>query len=307
MPVPATGEVLVQVKAAAINPSDIKNVLGKMHQTTVPRIPGRDFAGIVVEGPASRSLMGKSVFRFRRRRSVFRRDGSHAAISHRPGKWRAASAVEFEFRPGRRDRRRVSHRMGRDGRCRKNPARRNGAHPASGTTGAVGSTAARIVHSRGARVIGTVRKEADIASAGKTLPVEAWINLATTDLAAGVRDATNGRGADVVFDVVGGQMFEKCLASLALRGRQVAISSSPDPVVSFNLVNFYHNESRLLGFDSLKLSIAESAGILRLIVPGFESGIFPPPQVETFPLDEGPRLYREMAASKIKGKPILAP
>jgi NADPH2:quinone reductase len=51
-PVPRAGEVLVQVKAAAINPSDVKNVLGKMHETSTPRIPGRDFAGIVVEGPA---------------------------------------------------------------------------------------------------------------------------------------------------------------------------------------------------------------------------------------------------------------
>ena len=37
-------------KAAGLNPSDAKNVLGRMHQTKVPRTPGRDFAGIVVEG-----------------------------------------------------------------------------------------------------------------------------------------------------------------------------------------------------------------------------------------------------------------
>jgi NADPH:quinone reductase-like Zn-dependent oxidoreductase len=46
-PTPGPGEVLVQVKAAAVNPSDIKNVQGKMHETTVPRIPGRDFASRV--------------------------------------------------------------------------------------------------------------------------------------------------------------------------------------------------------------------------------------------------------------------
>jgi NADPH:quinone reductase len=50
VPIPAEGEVLVEVKAAAINPSDIKNVQGKMHETTVPRIPGRDFAGMIVKG-----------------------------------------------------------------------------------------------------------------------------------------------------------------------------------------------------------------------------------------------------------------
>ena len=60
VPIPATGEVLLQVKAAAINPSDVKNVMGKMHGTTVPRTPGRDYAGIVVEGPDE--LRGKSVF-----------------------------------------------------------------------------------------------------------------------------------------------------------------------------------------------------------------------------------------------------
>jgi NADPH:quinone reductase len=59
-PVPRADEVLVQVKAAAINPSDVKNVQGKMHETTVPRIPGRDFAGVVV-GDA-RKFTGQSVF-----------------------------------------------------------------------------------------------------------------------------------------------------------------------------------------------------------------------------------------------------
>ena len=58
VPKPAAGEVLVQVKAAAINPSDIKNVQGKIHGTTLPRTPGRDFAGIVVEGPPG--LVGTS-------------------------------------------------------------------------------------------------------------------------------------------------------------------------------------------------------------------------------------------------------
>src|SRR6201982_4158970 len=99
----------------------------------------------------------------------------------------------------------------------------------------------------------------------------------------------------------------KNASALAWRGRQVAISSSPEPRVSFNLVDFYHNESRLLGVDSLKLSFEETAEILRQLTPAIESGIFPPPRVETFPLEEGPGLYRDMAESKIKGKTILIP
>ena len=41
-PVPASGEVLVEVRATGINPSDVKNVLGIFPYTSVPRIPGRD-------------------------------------------------------------------------------------------------------------------------------------------------------------------------------------------------------------------------------------------------------------------------
>src|ERR1700737_1571714 len=75
VPIPAEGEVLVEVKAAAINPSDIKNVQGKMHETTVPRIPGRDFAGTIVKGPDE--LLGQSVFGSGGNLG-FGRDGSHA-------------------------------------------------------------------------------------------------------------------------------------------------------------------------------------------------------------------------------------
>src|SRR5271170_3954913 len=59
-PEPRSDEVLVAVKAASINPSDVKNVAGKMHGTTLPRIPGRDFAGVVVRGPAD--LLNREVW-----------------------------------------------------------------------------------------------------------------------------------------------------------------------------------------------------------------------------------------------------
>jgi NADPH:quinone reductase len=75
LPTPAAGEVLVEIKAAVINPSDIKNVQGKMHETTVPRIPGRDFAGMIVKGPDR--LLGQSVFGSGGNLG-FGPDGSHA-------------------------------------------------------------------------------------------------------------------------------------------------------------------------------------------------------------------------------------
>ena len=301
VPIPAEGEVLVEVKAAAINPSNIKNVQGKMHETTVPRIPGRDFAGMIVKGPDER--LGQSVFGSGGNLG-FGRDGSHAQYLAVP----ATAVLPLPRNLGFEQAAGIGVAYITAWAALVNAAQIQAGQTALilGTTGAVGSAAARIVHKLGARVIGTARKASEIP-AGSVLPVDDWIDLQAVDLAAGVRTLTGGRGADIVLDVVGGTMFEKCLSALAWRGRQVAISSSPEPQVSFNLVNFYHNESRLLGVDSLKLSFEETAEILRRLTPDIESGLFPPPRVETFPLEQGPRLYRDIAESRIKGKPILIP
>jgi NADPH:quinone reductase-like Zn-dependent oxidoreductase len=77
------GEVLVRVRAAAIHPSDVKNVLGKMEVTTVPRTPGRDFAGVVEDGPPE--WVGREVFGTGGDLS-FRRDDSHAEYLAVPAK-----------------------------------------------------------------------------------------------------------------------------------------------------------------------------------------------------------------------------
>jgi NADPH:quinone reductase len=74
-PRPSEGEALVKVMAAAINPSDVKNVQGGMAGTTLPRVPGRDFAGVVADGPPDdigREVWGTGGD------IGFMRDGSHA-------------------------------------------------------------------------------------------------------------------------------------------------------------------------------------------------------------------------------------
>jgi NADPH:quinone reductase len=68
--------------------------------------------------------------------------------------------------------------------------------------------------------------------------------------------------------------------------RQVAIASTGDLKVSFDLVDFYHREGRLFGVDTLKLGFAESASVLRGLFNGKESGDFKPPELATVTLDE---------------------
>lgn len=74
-PVPAADEVLVEVRATGINPSDIKNVQGLFPYTTTPRIPGRDFAGEVAAGPEE--LLDLAVWGGTGKGFSFYQDGCH--------------------------------------------------------------------------------------------------------------------------------------------------------------------------------------------------------------------------------------
>lgn len=76
-PDPRPGEVVVQVRAASLNPSDAKNVLGRMEGTTLPRTPGRDFSGVVVDGP--QEMLGSEVWGTGGDIG-FTRDGSYAEL-----------------------------------------------------------------------------------------------------------------------------------------------------------------------------------------------------------------------------------
>src|SRR4029453_16283708 len=107
-----------------------------------------------------------------------------------------------------------------------------------------------------------------------------------------VRGMTKGRGADVVFDTVGGPMFEPSLAALARRGRQLAITSVGDRRVSLDLLDFYHNESRLFGVDTRHRDAVASARLLDALTPVFEQGAFKAPKVDrVIPLSNGAAAY----------------
>ena len=108
------------------------------------------------------------------------------------------------------------------------------------------------------------------------LPVGQYINLGDGSLTRSVRSASVGRGVEVVLDVVVGPLFEPCLRCLTYRERHISVTSTGDGRVGFDLVDFYHREGRIYGGDTLKLGFAESAAVLRVVMPGIQRGTSPP-------------------------------
>jgi NADPH2:quinone reductase len=105
---------------------------------------------------------------------------------------------------------------------------------------------------------------------------------------------------------VGGPLLEPALQSLAFGGRQVVISSAGNPIVSFNLVDFYHNFSRLLGVDSYGLTPQQVAEIANELQGGFETGALKPPAIEIVPFEKAVDAYTRVADRQAKVKQVLS-
>jgi NADPH:quinone reductase len=301
LPAPSADQstALVRVMAASINPSDVKNVAGAMKQTILPRIPGRDFAGVVEAGPADwirAEVWGTGGD------TGFTRDGTHAELIAVPvaSLRRKPKILSFD-QAGSVGVNYMAAWCGLEA-----------ASLASGETvlligagGGVGSAAAQIARRRGARVIGAERRtphpDAPIHAIAEKLIIGA------EDLPAAVRAATDGRGADVVFDLVGGVMFRPAVNSLALGGRLIEIAVTGQREVSFDLAEFYHNESRLFGLDTLKRDLTASAQVLEALTPGFVAGDYrAAPIAETCGLGKAQEAYRKVAAGAA-GRIVLRP
>ncbi|WP_322015114.1 zinc-binding alcohol dehydrogenase family protein [Paraburkholderia sp. J12] len=297
-PVPAAGHVLVQVKAASVNPSDVKNVSGHFEHTVAPRVPGRDFSGVVVAGPdewggAEVWGTGGDI--------GFTRDGTHAefieiplaALARKPATLSHAEAASIG----------VNFVVAWLGTVDYGRVTKGETIAVIGISGGVGGAVAQIAKARGARVIGVAREEPLAGSPAARL-IDAFVPL-DEHTAARVRELTDGAGADVVYDAVGGVAFETALSLAKRRGRVVEISATGKRRVEFDLIDFYHNETQLFGADSAKLGVADSAPMMQAIAEGFDAGHFEAPVIAArFPLERARDAYEAVAAGT-RGRVVI--
>ena len=299
-PVPGPDEVLVQVHASSINPSDAKNVQGKMKQITLPRTPGQDFAGVVIAG--DKEIIGQEVWGTGGDVG-FTRDGSHAEYivipkrGARP-KPKCLSMVEAAS-------------VGRNyvtayfGLVQKAQMKEDETVLVTGASGGVGSSVIKIAKSKAARVIAVYRQAPEPEKA-RQLGIDLALSSPSDDFADRVKQFTKGKGMDVVFDCVGGPLFEIALNTLGMGGRQVNITSVGTTRVSFDLLDFYRRQLTLLGVNTITLDAIASADILEALRPAFEQGRLTPPEItRTCSLEEAVEAYREVDSGTAKGKIVF--
>jgi NADPH2:quinone reductase len=294
-------EVVVAVEAAGVNPSDVKAATGLMPYAVFPRTPGRDFSGRVVDGPGE--WIGKAVFGTSGHLGV-RRDGTHAthlvveaaALVEKPDDISMEEAAGIG----------VPFVTAIEGFRRSGIPTRNEHVLIMGVNGKVGQAAAQLATWHGAKVIGVVRKD-EAYDGHANAPIEI-INSATTNIAERLRELTDGKGADIVFNTVGDPYFDDAHLSLAKGGRQILIAAV-HKVVQFNILEFYRGRHTYVGIDTLAFSAVESAEILRSVLPGFASGFlrpFPIAESSVYPLCNAKAAYDAVISSS-RDRIVLRP
>jgi len=298
------GMAVVAIKAASINPSDVMTVSGRLEDVTLPRIPGRDFAGVVLEGPddwvgaevwGTGGDIGSSL------------DGSHAELIVLPVSALARKPATLDFAQAATVG--VNFVVGWLGAVETAELAAGETIAVFGVSGGVGTAVAQIARAIGAQRIVGVAPHAPAAGAPVAECIDEFVPFdADTDVPAEIRRITGGRGTDVVYDAVGGVTTPAAVASLAHRGRLVVISAMDTPIAEIDLRDFYHRELRMLGADSRKLDATASAERLERINPHFERGQFRPlPIAQAFDLDQGPDAYRAVAEKKMRGRIVIQP
>jgi NADPH:quinone reductase len=191
-----SASAIVKVVAASITPSDVKNVQGKMQHTTLPRVPGRDHAGVVVQGPSewigaevwgTGGDVGYSI------------DGSHAEMIVVPiaSLRRKPRHLSFEQAAAIG----VTYLAAWLGLVESARITADETLLVIGANGGVGSAVAQIGKWRGARVIGADRQQAR-SDAPEAAAFNEFLVLEKSPLDSMVRGATNNRGAEVGFDTI---------------------------------------------------------------------------------------------------------
>ncbi|QDE84099.1 NAD(P)H-quinone oxidoreductase [Myxococcus xanthus] len=304
-PVPGPGEVLVRVRASALNRADLLQLRGHYPAPpdVPPDIPGLEYAGeVVAVGPRARrfqpgdrvmGLVGGGAWSellvTHEREAIPIPDGMDfadaAAIPEAYLTAFDALVLQGELKPGETV---LVHAV------------------ASG----VGSAAALICQAMGARVVGTGRNAAKLARVADWGVARTVIcDTQPPRFADAVREETGGRGADLCLDLVGGSYVPETLNALAPRGRLMLVGLVAGAATEVNLGTVLTKRLRVTGTVlrsrplEEKIALAQSAE--RHLLPLFRSGALRPVVDAVVPRADIRQALERMAGNDSVGKLVV--
>lgn len=300
-PVPGEGQILVDVAAAGINFPDVLSIAGKYQvKTPTPFVPGNEAAGVV-------SAVGPGVTQF----AV----GDKAIINCIGGAFaekcvadvRACAPLpdDLSFEQGAG----FSVTYGTSYHALKQSANLQPGETVLvlGAAGGVGITAVEIAKAMGARVIAAASSDEKLefaVSAG----ADETINYSEVPLKETVKELTGGKGADVVYDPVGGELADQALRATAWHGRYLVIGFASGEIPKFPANIALLKEASIIGIwwgtwaaKNPKLQIQNMMELAKLVA----EGVLTPRVTESYALDDYVDAFKAITERRARGKVTL--
>jgi NADPH2:quinone reductase len=303
-PVPGPGQVLIQVEAAALNFFDILLCQGKYQEKPpLPFTPGAEVAGTIVSvGEGSRYRPGQRV--------LARPQLPHGGLAEKvavddEAVYPIPDEMPFEKAAAMYITYNTTY-YALHHRARLQPGEVLLVHAGSG---GVGSAAIQIGKAAGARVIATAGGPEKVQIC-RDLGAEVAIDYLTEDFVEVVKRVTDGRGADVIYDPVGGDTFDRSRKCIAFDGRILVIGFAggriADAPTNHALVKNYSIVGVHWGLFR-RLYPQQAEEMHQELMKLYEQGAIDPLIFRVYPLEEVPQALNDLGGRKTWGKLIVKP
>ena len=301
LPEPGPRDIVVKVGAASVNFPDVLTVSGDyQHKPDLPFVPGMEGAGIVHAVGAERLdwKVGDKVI-FGIRPGAF---AEYVAVTpkghllHLPEGWSFAEGAGF----------RVAATTAYHSLVHRGALRQGEVALIHGASGGVGLAAVQLAKHLGARVIATGADDERLAVV-KQNGADEVVNYRTSDFVTAVKALTDGKGADVIYDPVGGEVLEKSMRAAAYGARLLIVgftSGGPSKLMS--------NHVLIKGLSILGIRAGET--LLRLPQMGYSYaelpklaaiGVMRPHISHRFPMERAADAFRALIDRKVVGKAVI--
>jgi len=302
-PVPGPEDILVDVKASALNRADMLQRQGAYPAPfgSPSEIPGLEFSGVVLEaGDRVDSLKeGDRVFGLLGGGGYASRTITHHRMAVKiPTGWdfvQAAATPEVYLTAYDALFNRGNLQMGESVLVH-----------AAGS--GVGTAAVQLAHQAGAFVFGTAGSAEKLAGA-TDLGMNVGINYHEQDFAEVIKEVTSGAGVDVLIDFIGAPYWDKNIASLAVLGRLVEVGLMGGTKMEVDLRPLMAKRLQVCGTGLRGRTLGEklevTAQFRRHVLPHLASGSMKPIVDRTFPLEEVAEAHKYMETNANFGKIVL--
>ncbi|HEX2541553.1 MAG TPA: NADPH:quinone oxidoreductase family protein [Caldimonas sp.] len=300
-PEPQPGEVRVAIKAASLNFPDLLIVQNKYQmKPALPFVPGSEYAGVVeaVGDGVGHLKVGDPVAAFAGTGGF----GTHAVVKANlvmplPPGFAFDDAAAFILTYG------TTHHALVD----RAALQRGETLLVLGAAGGVGTAAIQIGKIIGARVIAAASSDAKCALC-REIGADATINYGSADVRGEIKKLTDGKGPDVVYDPVGGDLAEPVFRSIGWRGRYLVVGFAQGGIPALPLNLALLKGASIVGVfwgEFARREPAANARALAELAGWYAGGTVKPVIDARMPMHELPAAYARMASRQVRGKLVM--